>query len=857
MQPARRYGVTTKRPGPLAFLITALLYFGAAQLGFSLAFGAAQVTAVWPTTGIALVAVVLGGPRLWPAIWIAAFAANASLGEPWIVAAGIATGNTAEPLLGAYLLQRLTRARPSLERVRDVLVLAGLAAPLGAAVSATVGVSSLCLGGLHPFSQFGLLWLVWWVGDTMGVLLWAPPLLALSGSRSRLSKSQALETAALLVSLTAAAQLVFVSRFAFVEATYLPAYVVFPFVIWAALRLGQRVTTLAILVVSVLGISGTIAGSGPFSSAGVNTSLVLLHVFLSVVAVTGLVLAAATAEGQLAQRRRAADYAVTQILSQSPQLEAGQVLRAISENLGWDVAAFWVMDPSAGVLRCREVWSRPEAPAPQFEATTRSHTFEHGIGLPGRVWASGAPGWIPDVAKDPNFPRAPAAAEDGLHAAFGFPILLGREVLGVIEFFSREIRQPDDDLLRMFATVGSQLGQFLDRQRAEEERARLLVELKDAGEAKDRFLAILGHELRNPLAPVRNALEILRGRAAGDPVTQRMHELMERQLRHLVRLVDDLLDVTRINRGAVLLRPEPLNLGELVARAVETARPLLEERRQLLIANLTPEPLVVDADPTRLEQVVGNLLANASKYSEPGQRIEVSLAGEGGTAVLRVRDRGIGIPADMLARVFEPFLQGDHTRDRAQEGLGLGLTVVKSLVEKHGGTVEAASAGKNQGSELTVRLPLASRQVTAVTPAAPAAAQPQGPPLRVLVVDDNQDAAETLAFLLNRAGHEVRVAHDGPSALESARQQRPQVVLLDIGLPGMDGYEVARSLRTGVGLRNSYIVAITGFGQPDDRRKAEAAGFDDHLAKPVEPGRLWALLGAVAGEPMAHGGNKH
>jgi signal transduction histidine kinase/ActR/RegA family two-component response regulator len=617
------------------------------------------------------------------------------------------------------------------------------------------------------------------------------------------------------------------------------------------LRLGQRVTTLAILVVSVLGISGTVAGSGPFSSAGVNVRLVLLHVFLSVVAVTGLVLAAATAESRLAERRRAADYAVTQILSESPTLEAGRILRAISENLGWDVAAFWVMDASCGVLRCREVWCRTDAPAPHFETATRTRTFERGVGLPGRVWASGQPGWIPDVVKDENFPRASAAREDGLHGAFGFPILLGPEVLGVIELFSREIRQPDDDLLRMFATVGHQLGQFLDRRRADEERARLVTELEGAAQAKDRFLAILGHELRNPLAPVRNALEILRGRAGTDPVTQRMHDLMDRQLRHIVRLVDDLLDVTRINRGAVLLHKEPLLLGELVARAVETARPLLEGRQQLLIAHLSPEPLVVEADPTRLEQVVGNLLANAAKYSETGQRVFVSLTQEDGTAVLRVRDRGIGIAPEMLTRVFEPFLQGEHTRDRVQEGLGLGLTVVKSLVEMHGGSVRAESAGKNQGSELIVRLPLAAQSV--VAPPAPSSAPTAAAPLaslRVLVVDDNQDAAETLSFLLKQAGHEVRVAHDGPGALEMARGQRPQVVLLDIGLPGMDGYEVARALREGVGLRNAYIVAITGFGQPDDRRRAEESGFDDHLAKPVEPARLFAMLGAMAGEPV-------
>jgi CheY-like chemotaxis protein len=330
-----------------------------------------------------------------------------------------------------------------------------------------------------------------------------------------------------------------------------------------------------------------------------------------------------------------------------------------------------------------------------------------------------------------------------------------------------------------------------------------------------------------------------------------MGEVVERQVQHLSRLVDDLLDVSRFTRGKITLRKEPTDLAAVVARAVEIARSAVEGRRQELSVLHSSEPLRVEADPVRLAQVLGNLLNNAAKYTPEGGRIWLTAGREDGEAVLRVRDTGIGIRADMLPRVFDLFTQGDRTLDRAQGGLGIGLTLAKSLIELHGGRVEAHSAGPNQGSEFVVRLPLL-----------PGSAHPEearveknernapSPPRRVLVVDDNTDTAESLAKLLELMGHQVRTAPDGPAALESVRDYRPEVVLLDIGLPGMDGYEVARRLRAERATEAVFLVALTGYGQEEDRRRSREAGFDRHLVKPVDLNTLRQVLVSAQALPQ-------
>jgi PAS domain S-box-containing protein len=668
-----------------------------------------------------------------------------------------------------------------------------------------------------------------------------------------------------------------------------------------------------------------------------------------------------------AERRRAVRLAVTQTLAESDDLQsaAPRILRAVCEALGWEVGVFWRLDPDAGVLRCAAYWQDPRhderAPARGgFRDAARETTFSPGASLPGRVWSGGRPQWLADVTADPDFLRAPQAAEEGLHGGFALPLGAGEGFRGVLEFYSRDIEPPDDDLLELAGTVGGQIAQFIDRRRTEAElrrseeelsdffsnatmglhwvgpdgtilranrcelemlgyeedeyvghhiaefhadgevienilarlkgretldghparlrckdgtirhvvinsnvlwddegnfvhtrcftrdvseemrlRAELersVEELREADRRKDEFLAMLSHELRNPLAPIRHGLEILSLRHGQDKVI----DSMQSQIVHLVRLVDDLLDVSRIMRGRVELRREPVDLAELVRQATAAVQPVVDQRGQQLLVSLPGRPVTLDADPVRLAQVIENLVGNASKYSEPGGRIEVEVRAGDEDVALTVRDTGIGIEEDLLPHVFDLFTQSPRSLERAQGGLGIGLTLVRQLVTLHGGTVSASSAGPGEGSSFTVRLPLVHAEAPAEPPAgAPRPARDR----RILVVDDNVEAAQMLAALLETLGeHRVTVAHDGTSALREVSESRPEIVLLDIGLPGLDGYEVGSRMRGDPRFDGTLLVAVTGYGQEEDRRRSREAGFDEHLVKPVSVAELEDVL---------------
>ena len=381
------------------------------------------------------------------------------------------------------------------------------------------------------------------------------------------------------------------------------------------------------------------------------------------------------------------------------------------------------------------------------------------------------------------------------------------------------------------------------------ERARRAeAELAEIDGRKEEFLAMLAHELRNPLSPMLNASQILRLRGDCPETAARMRAMIEQQVRHMSRLIDDLLDASRITRGKIRLRIEPLELADVAARAVESARPLMEASGHALTVALPARPLRVQGDTTRLEQVIANLLNNAAKYTDAGGSVRLEVGRDGQEAVICVRDSGIGIAPPMLPRVFDLFAQADCSLDRSRGGLGIGLTLVRSLALLHGGSVQARSAGLGQGSEFIVRLP-ALPELPAADPAAapgPFAAEGSGRP--VLIVDDNVSAASSLAMLVDLWGHPCLVAHDGPHALELASNHRPGIVLLDIGLPLMDGYEVARRLRVTPGVERSLVVAMTGYGQEEDRRRSREAGFDHHLVKPVDLDALERLLARPGSE---------
>jgi PAS domain S-box-containing protein len=366
--------------------------------------------------------------------------------------------------------------------------------------------------------------------------------------------------------------------------------------------------------------------------------------------------------------------------------------------------------------------------------------------------------------------------------------------------------------------------------------------LQEVDRRKDEFLAMLGHELRNPLAPIRSAVEILRLAGADGPDSRHALEVIGRQVRHMARLVDDLLDVSRISRGKIRLEKRRVALAVVLASAVEAARPRIDARRHELTVCLPPEAVWLEADAVRLAQVFANLLNNAAKYTEEGGRIRLTAECDGAEVVVYVRDNGIGISPEMLPRVFELFTQAERALGRSEGGLGVGLALVRTLVEMHGGRVEAHSGGAGKGSEFVVRLPVLRAPSKEESGQGVARVEVTGPSRRVLVVDDNRDAAESLAKFLALSGHDVRTAHDGKAALEAARAFRPEVVLLDIGLPGMDGYQVARRLREQEGERHAFLAALTGYGQEDDRRRSREAGFDAHLVKPTDPDDLLALV---------------
>jgi PAS domain S-box-containing protein len=437
--------------------------------------------------------------------------------------------------------------------------------------------------------------------------------------------------------------------------------------------------------------------------------------------------------------------------------------------------------------------------------------------------------------KDPE--RLQAALRLGIKSYMAVPLRVKEQTVGVITFASAESarRYGPSDL-----TVAEDLAR---RAGVAIENAQLYGELRKADRLKDEFLAMLAHELRNPLGPIRNALVVMKQPHATPAIIEQVRGMAERQAQHMTRLLDDLLDMSRISHGRIELRKEVAELAPIVHRTIEAVRPLIEERRHQLVLSLPVAPLWMEVDPHRLEQVLSNLLNNAAKYTDPGGRIELSAAQDGVEIVLRVRDTGIGIAPQMLPTIFDLFVQAERRLDRSQGGVGIGLTLVKRLVEMHGGKVEVASPGMGRGSEFSVRLPgVAQSEGSAQTTRIDVMADGALPTRRILVVDDNEDAAETLAALLRLKSQKVEVAHGGPAALEAVRRFEPEMIFLDIGMPGMDGYEVARKLRARSDHRNLILIALTGFGQEDDRARSRAAGFDHHLVKPIGPISLQAIL---------------
>jgi len=408
----------------------------------------------------------------------------------------------------------------------------------------------------------------------------------------------------------------------------------------------------------------------------------------------------------------------------------------------------------------------------------------------------------------------------------------------------RSLRQAENELAAVKAALErkeQELVQALTAHREIEVELHQQRDWRDADRRKDEFLATLAHELRNPLAPIRQAALISKAPGATDAQKRWSHDVIDRQVQHMSLLLDDLLDISRVTRGTLALRMQPTELSSIIDTAVETARPTIDAKRHVLSVEAPAEPILFTADPLRVAQVLSNLLTNAAKYTDPEGQIRLIAGCEGDSVVIRVKDSGIGISAAALPRVFNMFSQVHSTTDRSEGGLGIGLALAQGLIELHGGKIEANSEGLGCGSEFTVRLPRRTTHVAKITPNRPAAVASTSRHW-ILIADDNRDSAETLAALLRMDGHEVTSVHDGPVALSAFSEIKPDVALLDIGMPGLTGYEVARRMRQSSSGAALTLIAITGWGQDIDKERAYAAGFDHHLTKPVDPQRLAELL---------------
>ena len=450
---------------------------------------------------------------------------------------------------------------------------------------------------------------------------------------------------------------------------------------------------------------------------------------------------------------------------------------------------------------------------------------------------------IEDVESDPGFePFRQGARAAGFRAVHSTPIVTSTgELLGVISVHFARKHRPSQRDMQIADVCARHAADSIENFRSQQAMRQSEEELRELDQRKNEFLATLAHELRNPLAPLRNGLEVMRLASANPATVEKARAMMQRQLSQMVRLVDDLLDVSRVSRGKIELRREDVELSAVLRNAIETSQPLMAERNHQLVTRIPQERIVIHGDVTRLSQVFWNLLNNAAKYTLPGGVIELAAVAEGAEIEVSIRDNGIGIPHDMQSRVFDIFTQVDRSLEKSQGGLGIGLSIAKRLVQMHAGTISVRSEGHNKGSVFTVRLPVVvDAEIAKPQPQKRTAAGISG--RRILVADDNTDSASTLAMLLETAGNEVRVAHDGHEAITVGARFQPEVVLLDIGMPRKNGYDACKEMRAQSWAEDAYFVALTGWAQPQDRDQAHAAGFDCHLVKPVEPASLERLI---------------
>ena len=564
------------------------------------------------------------------------------------------------------------------------------------------------------------------------------------------------------------------------------------------------------------------------------------------------------------ESRLALQYAVTRILAECTDFtEATRgILRAACEHLDWDLGALWMIDGD-NLLRCVDFCKVPGIRVDEFEKLTRTMALDKEVGLPGRVWATGVPARIDNLTREPNFPRAPVAEREGLHAGFGFPILMDKEVVGVLEFFSREIKDPDEELLRMVSSIGGQIGQFTKRKRAEEERSDLLqrersarTDAEKANRLKDEFLATVSHELRTPLNAVIGWSRMLRSGRLDSESAAHALAVIERNAWAQKQIIEDILDVSRVITGKLQLTLGPVDLVAIVDAALDAVRPALEAKEIKIETTIDAGLRIISGDADRLQQVVWNLLSNAAKFTPTRGKIDVRVSRDDSYVQIQVCDTGPGIDPVFLPHVFERFRQADGSTTRTHGGLGLGLAIVRHLVELHGGVITAENRTDGSGAIFSVKLRLPSGELRKETLASAlnAFAEPESEPvrldgLRILIVDDENDTLDLVTMELTQQGAHTTAASNAAEALELLGKADFDLLISDIAMPDLDGYGLIREVRRLEAGKERRIpaVALTAYASVQDRMRAILAGFNTHVAKPVETNELVTVVAGLAG----------
>jgi PAS domain S-box-containing protein len=809
----------------LATLLLCAAYYAGGLIGIGLRFQPGQISGIWLPHGILVAALVAAPRRRWWLYAAALFPTHVHLVStfqapiPLVVILIQFAGNITGASLAAALLRRVLGQPPRLDtlsRMGAFILVAAILAPC--AISAVVARLWVATDWVGDF------WIAWQrrtLTAMCGAVIITAPILHLAGGGltaiRRISLRQAAEFAALTIALVALLALSGgVSTHAHRQwLLFMPL----PLLLWSAVRFGPGGLGLHLLAVALVTMLNTKAGRGPFATGSTPEVVIGLQLFFLAISVPLMLLAALVR--QYAQARETIEESENQVrlfVEHTPAAVAmfDREMRYLICSRRW-LTDYRVGDQDLVGRNHYDVF--PETPARWKEVHRRC--------LAGAV----------EVNEDDSFVRSDGST-DWLRWEVR-PWRNARRAIGGVIIFTEVITE---------------------RKRAEEERRKLVAQtrvaeaLKDVDRRKDEFLAMLAHELRNPLSPIALAAEVIETRKSADESIVWARDVIARQTAQLTRLVDDLLDVSRITLGKINVNMVVADLRQIIAQAVESTQPLLTARNHALSIDVPDQRFPIRGDAARLTQIISNLLNNAAKYTPDGGSIRIGARIVDARVVVRVADNGVGIPAPMLERVFDLFTQLESTGDRSQDGLGIGLALVKRLVDMHDGDIEARSEGPGRGSEMVVRFPLAIEETIRVAPPAgaggEAAQEREDRRLRILVVDDNIDAAESLSRMLQLRRHEVLVAHDGPTALAAAPVMKPDVVLLDLGMPRLNGLEVARQLRELDGGAQALLVAITGFGQTEDRARTAAAGFDHHLTKPVDPQVLHGLL--QAGKAVDH-----